>query len=69
MIFAENESNFFSSFRSLTLVCLKCDFLADASGADQMTEHLLNRSNHSCQVIMEPGMMLNQLIAKICFSL
>uniref|UniRef100_A0A8C2H2Y6 Zinc finger protein 280C-like n=1 Tax=Cyprinus carpio TaxID=7962 RepID=A0A8C2H2Y6_CYPCA len=40
--------------RSLTLVCLKCDFLADASGADQMTEHLLNRPNHSCQVIMEP---------------
>nr|XP_684543.3 zinc finger protein 280C isoform X2 [Danio rerio] len=40
--------------RSLTLVCLKCDFLADASGADKMTEHLLSRSNHSCQVIMEP---------------
>ncbi|XP_016358759.1 zinc finger protein 280C-like isoform X3 [Sinocyclocheilus anshuiensis] len=40
--------------RSLTLVCLKCDFLADASGTDQMTEHLLNRPNHSCQVIMEP---------------
>ncbi|XP_067293513.1 zinc finger protein 280C isoform X1 [Pseudorasbora parva] len=40
--------------RSLTLVCLKCDFLADASGADQMTEHLLCRPNHSCQVIMEP---------------
>ncbi|XP_056114974.1 zinc finger protein 280C isoform X1 [Rhinichthys klamathensis goyatoka] len=40
--------------RSLTLVCLKCDFLADASGADQMTEHLLSRPNHSCQVIMEP---------------
>ncbi|XP_016350697.1 zinc finger protein 280C-like isoform X2 [Sinocyclocheilus anshuiensis] len=40
--------------RSLTLVCLKCDFLADASGADQMTEHLLNRPNHSCQVILEP---------------
>ncbi|KAK2914114.1 hypothetical protein QQF64_030024 [Cirrhinus molitorella] len=40
--------------RSLTLVCLKCDFLADATGADQMTEHLLNRPNHSCQVIMEP---------------
>lgn len=41
--------------RSLTLVCLKCDFLADASGADQMTEHLLNRPNHTCQVIMEPA--------------
>ncbi|XP_056611107.1 zinc finger protein 280C [Triplophysa dalaica] len=40
--------------RNLTLVCLKCDFLADASGADQMTEHLLNRPNHTCQVIMEP---------------
>ncbi|XP_042616663.1 zinc finger protein 280C-like isoform X3 [Cyprinus carpio] len=40
--------------RSLTLVCLKCDFLADASGADQMTEHLLNRPNHSCQAILEP---------------
>ncbi|XP_065145207.1 zinc finger protein 280C isoform X1 [Paramisgurnus dabryanus] len=40
--------------RSLTLVCLKCDFLADASGTDQMTEHLLNRPNHTCQVILEP---------------
>ncbi|XP_051508566.1 zinc finger protein 280C isoform X2 [Myxocyprinus asiaticus] len=40
--------------RSLTLVCLKCDFLADASGADQMTEHLLSRPNHACQIIMEP---------------
>ncbi|TRY65861.1 hypothetical protein DNTS_018022 [Danionella cerebrum] len=42
------------TLRNLTLVCLKCDFMADASGADQMTEHLLSRSNHSCQVIMEP---------------
>ncbi|XP_051564875.1 zinc finger protein 280C-like isoform X2 [Myxocyprinus asiaticus] len=40
--------------RSLTLVCLMCDFLADASGSDQMTEHLLSRPTHTCQVIMEP---------------
>lgn len=55
---AENDFFFFFCPRSLTLVCLKCDFLADASGADQMTEHLLSRPNHSCQVIMEPGMTL-----------
>lgn len=51
-------------------MCLKCDFLADASGADQMTEHLLNRPNHSCQVIMEPGMTLDpQLAAEILLFL
>lgn len=39
--------------RSLTLVCLNCEFLADASDANRMCEHLISRPNHSCQVILE----------------
>ncbi|XP_076853434.1 zinc finger protein 280C [Brachyhypopomus gauderio] len=39
--------------RSLTLVCLNCDFLAGASDADRMCEHLLSRPNHTCQIILE----------------
>ncbi|KAK1802272.1 hypothetical protein P4O66_021937, partial [Electrophorus voltai] len=41
--------------RSLTLVCLNCDFLAGASDADRMCEHLLSRPNHTCQIILETG--------------
>lgn len=37
----------------LTLVCLNCDFLADASSGDLMTKHLNDRPNHSCRVIQE----------------
>ncbi|MBN3289848.1 Z280D protein, partial [Polypterus senegalus] len=38
----------------VTLVCLNCDFLTDAAGADDMSKHLNDRQNHSCQVIIEP---------------
>ncbi|XP_017567124.1 zinc finger protein 280C isoform X1 [Pygocentrus nattereri] len=39
--------------RSLTLVCLNCEFLADATNTDRMCEHLLSRPNHTCQIILE----------------
>ncbi|XP_062845526.1 zinc finger protein 280C isoform X2 [Trichomycterus rosablanca] len=39
--------------RSLTLVCLNCDFLANVSDANRMCDHLISRPNHSCQVILE----------------
>ncbi|XP_060767616.1 zinc finger protein 280C isoform X2 [Neoarius graeffei] len=39
--------------RSLTLVCLNCEFLADAADTNRMCEHLISRPNHSCQVILE----------------
>ncbi|XP_028679663.1 zinc finger protein 280C isoform X3 [Erpetoichthys calabaricus] len=38
----------------VTLVCLNCDFLTDAAGADDMSKHLNDRQNHTCQVIIEP---------------
>uniref|UniRef100_A0A3B1KHL0 Zinc finger protein 280D n=1 Tax=Astyanax mexicanus TaxID=7994 RepID=A0A3B1KHL0_ASTMX len=41
--------------KSLTLVCLNCEFLANASNADRMCEHLLYRPNHTCQIILETG--------------
>uniref|UniRef100_A0A3B4CW72 C2H2-type domain-containing protein n=1 Tax=Pygocentrus nattereri TaxID=42514 RepID=A0A3B4CW72_PYGNA len=41
--------------RSLTLVCLNCEFLADATNTDRMCEHLLSRPNHTCQIILETG--------------
>ncbi|XP_066557430.1 zinc finger protein 280C isoform X2 [Amia ocellicauda] len=41
------------SLRGITLVCLNCDFLTDASGADNMSKHLTDRQNHTCQVIIE----------------
>ncbi|XP_067342124.1 zinc finger protein 280C-like isoform X3 [Channa argus] len=37
----------------LTLVCLNCDLLVDASGGDLMTKHLTDRPNHTCKVIQE----------------
>lgn len=37
----------------LTLVCLNCDLLVDASGGDLMTRHLTDRPNHVCKVIQE----------------
>ncbi|XP_036400050.1 zinc finger protein 280D isoform X2 [Megalops cyprinoides] len=43
------------SLRSITLVCLNCDLLADASGSDLMSKHLIDRPNHTCQVIIEKG--------------
>ncbi|XP_036766878.2 zinc finger protein 280C isoform X2 [Manis pentadactyla] len=39
--------------RGITLVCLKCDFVADSSGLDRMAKHLSRRKTHTCQVIIE----------------
>nr|XP_017520234.2 zinc finger protein 280C isoform X1 [Manis javanica] len=39
--------------RGITLVCLKCDFVADSSGLDHMAKHLSRRKTHTCQVIIE----------------
>ncbi|XP_075394808.1 zinc finger protein 280C isoform X1 [Tenrec ecaudatus] len=39
--------------RGITLVCLNCDFLVDASGLDLMAKHLSQRKTHTCQVIKE----------------
>ncbi|NXQ24545.1 Z280D protein, partial [Alaudala cheleensis] len=38
--------------RGVTVVCLNCDFLADASGLDNMASHLSENQTHSCQVIL-----------------
>lgn len=40
----------------LTLVCLNCDLLVDASGGDMMTKHLTDRPTHICKVIQEKGL-------------
>ncbi|KFO53409.1 Zinc finger protein 280D, partial [Corvus brachyrhynchos] len=39
--------------RGVTVVCLNCDFLADASGLDSMAAHLSENHTHTCQVIIE----------------
>ncbi|NWU28908.1 Z280D protein, partial [Dyaphorophyia castanea] len=39
--------------RGVTVVCLNCDFLADASGLDNMATHLSENHTHTCQVIIE----------------
>ncbi|XP_028812860.1 zinc finger protein 280C isoform X2 [Denticeps clupeoides] len=51
-----------SALRNLTLVCLNCDFLVSASASDLMSKHLIDRPNHTCQVIMEQNVraMRNQ---------
>ncbi|XP_037677676.1 zinc finger protein 280C-like isoform X2 [Choloepus didactylus] len=41
------------SLRGMTLVCLKCDFLTNSSGLDQMAKHLSQRKTHTCQIITE----------------
>ncbi|XP_057698997.1 zinc finger protein 280C isoform X2 [Corythoichthys intestinalis] len=45
-----------SSAMKLTLVCLNCDLLVDASGGDVMSKHLNERPNHVCKVIEEKGL-------------
>ncbi|XP_013883101.1 zinc finger protein 280C isoform X2 [Austrofundulus limnaeus] len=37
----------------LTLICLNCDLLVDASGGDLMTKHLTDKPDHVCQVVQE----------------
>ncbi|XP_060230996.1 zinc finger protein 280C-like isoform X3 [Meriones unguiculatus] len=41
------------ALRGITLVCLKCDFLAGTSGLDRMAKHLSQRKTHTCQVVIE----------------
>ncbi|XP_035992273.1 zinc finger protein 280C [Fundulus heteroclitus] len=37
----------------LTLICLNCDLLVDASGGDLMSKHLTDQPDHTCKVIQE----------------
>ncbi|XP_005814959.3 zinc finger protein 280D isoform X1 [Xiphophorus maculatus] len=37
----------------LTLICLNCDLLVDASGGDLMSKHLTDQPHHTCRVIQE----------------
>ena len=56
MDFFLKQKPFLSYFffnRGITLVCLKCDFLADSSTLDRMAKHLSQRKTHTCQVIIE----------------
>lgn len=46
----------------MTLVCLKCDFLAHSSGLDLMAKHLSQRKTHTCQVVEEKGMYIYNCI-------
>ncbi|XP_026234051.1 zinc finger protein 280C isoform X3 [Anabas testudineus] len=51
--FLKMDNKKISSPSKLTLVCLNCDLLVDASGGDLMTKHLTDRPNHTCKVIHE----------------
>ncbi|XP_030017806.1 zinc finger protein 280C isoform X2 [Sphaeramia orbicularis] len=51
--FSKLESRKNTPALKLTLVCLNCDLLVDASGGDLMTKHLTDRPNHICRVIQE----------------
>uniref|UniRef100_A0A3Q2XEC4 Zinc finger protein 280D n=1 Tax=Hippocampus comes TaxID=109280 RepID=A0A3Q2XEC4_HIPCM len=50
----------------LTLVCLNCDLLVDASGGDVMSKHLNDRTNHICKVIEEKGMRFEACNITLC---
>lgn len=56
----------------LTLVCLNCDLLVDATGGDLMSKHLTDRPNHVCKIIQEKGIDFSShptsVIARIVFS-
>uniref|UniRef100_A0A8C6UI67 Zinc finger protein 280D n=1 Tax=Neogobius melanostomus TaxID=47308 RepID=A0A8C6UI67_9GOBI len=60
---------FFLIYR-LTLVCLKCDLLLDASTGDRMAKHLTNRPNHRCKVIQEKGTVHAWIVSTtdMCFQ-
>ncbi|XP_035016344.2 zinc finger protein 280C isoform X2 [Hippoglossus stenolepis] len=51
--FLKKESKKNSSKLKLTMVCLNCDLLMDASGGDLMSKHLNDRPDHICKVIQE----------------
>lgn len=50
----------------LTLMCLNCDLLVDASGGDMMSKHLNDRTNHICKVIEEKGMSFEACDITLC---
>lgn len=45
------ENKRYVSPLKVTLICLKCDLLVDASSGDRMAKHLTNRTNHTCKII------------------
>ncbi|NXS83981.1 Z280D protein, partial [Erpornis zantholeuca] len=51
--------------RGVTVVCLNCDFLADASGLDSMATHLSENQTHTCQVIIEKVSTDNPTAAQV----
>ncbi|NWH91866.1 Z280D protein, partial [Aegithalos caudatus] len=51
--------------RGVTVVCLNCDFLADASGLDNMATHLSENQTHTCQVIVEKVSTDNATAAQV----
>ncbi|XP_076012263.1 zinc finger protein 280C isoform X2 [Genypterus blacodes] len=51
--FLKMENRKYSNSLKLTLVCLNCDLLVDASGGDLMSKHLTDRPNHVCRIIQE----------------
>ncbi|NWR04720.1 Z280D protein, partial [Paradoxornis webbianus] len=51
--------------RGVTVVCLNCDFLADASGLDDMATHLSENQTHTCQVIVEKVSTDNATAAQV----
>lgn len=51
--FSKMENRKYSSSLKLTIVCLNCDLLVDASGSDLMSKHLTDRPNHICRVILD----------------
>lgn len=53
---------FFFYFRDITVVCLDCDFLADFSGLDKMAVHLSQQETHTCQVVVEKGMYIDNCV-------
>ncbi|KAM7424091.1 hypothetical protein PAMA_000443 [Pampus argenteus] len=62
----DNKKN--PSALKLTLVCLNCDLLVDASGGDLMTRHLTDRPNHTCKVIQEKDISSWDSQQKSCTS-
>ncbi|OBS78992.1 hypothetical protein A6R68_18602, partial [Neotoma lepida] len=53
------------ALRGITLVCLKCDFLADTSGLNRMAKHLNQRKTHTCQVVIENDAEATQKFQKM----
>ncbi|XP_062241319.1 zinc finger protein 280C isoform X1 [Platichthys flesus] len=59
--YLKKESKKNASKLKLTIVCLNCDLLMDASiGGDLMSKHLNERPNHICKVIQEKADVKNR---------